>query len=84
MHNTKVNIFHYIILALVLLAGLLLLFMYQGKPETQFYIGVGLALSYFSWGMIHHYLDGDLHKKHVVEYSLISLLGLVLLRMVLL
>lgn len=83
MHNLKIHIFHYLILALVLAAGVLFLFMYQGKPQIQFYIGIGLAISYLSWGVIHHYLAEDLHKKHVVEYGLFALLGLFLLRIVL-
>lgn len=79
----KTNIFHYIILGLILLAGTALLFIYQAQQNTQFYIGLGITISYFLWGIIHHYLIGDLHRKHVVEYGLIAVLGIVLLRIIL-
>jgi hypothetical protein len=84
MNNQKVNIFHYFILVIVLFAGLILLFTYKSQPNLQFYIGVGIAISYFSWGIVHHYLLEDLHRKHVVEYGLIAILGIVLLKMILL
>ena len=83
MNNQKVYIFHYLILALVLLAGLIFLFMYQSQPEIQLIIGAGLALSYFSWGILHHYLLEDLHKKHVVEYGLLAIFGVILLKIIL-
>ena len=79
----KQHFLHYLVLALELFAGLILLFMYQSQPKLQFYIGLGIAISYFSWGIIHHYLNKDLHKKHVVEYGLIAVLGVILLKIVL-
>lgn len=81
---SKIHALHYLILGLVLFAGLVLLFMYQSRPELQFYIGLGMGISYFSWGIIHHHLLDDLHKKHVVEYGLLAILGIILLKIVLL
>lgn len=83
MKNKKTHILHYLILGLVLLAGLILLFLYQNKPRLQFYIGFGLAVSYFSWGIIHHYLTEGLYKKHVVEYGMLAVLAVIMLKILL-
>lgn len=80
----KINILHYLVLLLVLVAGLSLLLMYNNHPELQFFVGVGIAISYFSWGITHHYLIGDLHRKHVVEYGILAILGIILLKVALL
>ena len=45
----------------------------------QFIIALLTALLYVGWGIVHHYLDRDLHYKSVVEYVLIALLGLVII-----
>jgi hypothetical protein len=82
--NNKSHALHYAILALELLAGLLLLFIYRSQPNIQFYIGIGIATSYFLWGIAHHYLHEDLHRKHVIEYGLIAILGVILLKIILL
>lgn len=79
-----IHILHYLILALILSSGLFLLFIYNGRPSLQYYLGVGMAMSYFSWGIVHHYMQGDLHVKHMVEYGLIALFGVILLNRVLL
>lgn len=83
MSNHRLHILHYLILLLVLLSGGLLLFMYAHRPYLQFYIGVGIAISYFAWGVIHHHLLEDLHRKHVVEYGMLAMLGIFLLKVVL-
>jgi hypothetical protein len=79
----NLHAFQYLILVLELFAGAILLLMYKSYPITQFYIGIGIAVSYFLWGIIHHHLHGDLHKKHMVEYGLIAVLGVLLLKIVL-
>ena len=78
----KTYLLHYLLLALILLSGLFLLLMCQGRAEIQLLLGIGMALSYFVWGIVHHFLMGDLHRKHVVEYALITILGIVLLAMI--
>jgi len=78
-----IHILHYLILALILSSGLFLLFIYNGRPSLQYYLGAGMAMSYFSWGIVHHYMQGDLHVKHMVEYGLIALFGVILLNRVL-
>jgi len=80
----QVSILHYLILAPILGSGVVLLMLYQGRPQLQYYLGVGMAISYFLWGMVHHYMLNDLHRKHMVEYGLIALFCIILLNRVLL
>lgn len=81
-----IHILHYLILALILGSGFFMLLFYQGRPQLQYYIGIGMAVSYFCWGVVHHYIMGDLRRKYtkyMVEYGLIALFSIFLLNKVL-
>lgn len=71
---------HYIILIIILSLAIVLFFAFAGNPQLQFYIALATSITYFLWGVIHHDLEGDLHPKIVVEYLLIALLAILLLR----
>lgn len=66
----------YLILVLGLLGGLGVFVFFSGQSVKQVAIVFSLAFFYFLWGVVHHYLKKDLHFKVVLEYFLISLLGL--------
>lgn len=78
-----IHILHYMVLAIILGAGLAA-FLYA-SPDTalQFIVGVVIAVSYVIWGLIHHALRKDLHQKVVVEYILIAAIAVVLLATIL-
>lgn len=40
---------------------------------------LAVAVSYVTWGIIHHHLHGDLHLSVIVEYIAVAVLGAVLL-----
>lgn len=67
----------YVVLVLGLLAGLGAFIWFSGQSIKQLAVVFMLAVFYFVWGVIHHYLKKDLYFKVVLEYLLISLLGLV-------
>ncbi|MBM3282932.1 hypothetical protein FJY90_01635 [Candidatus Gottesmanbacteria bacterium] len=71
---------HYLLLVLLLSFGVATIFNFAGNQEKQFLAAVITSLIYFLWGIIHHRLEGDLHPKVVVEYLLIALLAVLLLR----
>lgn len=71
---------HYIFLALLLAAGIGSFFHFQGYPDIQFKISILMSVVYFIWGITHHRVKGDLHPIIVVEYLLISVFALLLLR----
>lgn len=70
---------YYLILVLLLSLGVATIFNFAGNPNMQFLIIVITSILYFLWGVVHHWLEGDLHPKIVVEYLLISILAIFLL-----
>ncbi len=71
---------HYVFLFILLGFELVLFFIQSGNPQLQSMIIYSSAVLYFFWGILHHHFEGDLMPKVVVEYLLISLLAVLLLR----
>lgn len=78
--NHHFHILHYLILIFFLALGITSFFYYSGYQDNQFLIAVAASSFYFIWGIVHHLLEGDLHPKVMVEYLVISLLAILLLR----
>lgn len=74
------HLIHYLVLILILGLGVLLFLFFSIDKGTQFLVGIIISLLYFVWGVSHHYLEGDLHPAIVVEYLLIALLAIFLVR----
>lgn len=77
--HTHFHLFHYLILAVILLLGFSAFFFFSGNKSVQFLAIVAASIFYFLWGVFHHYLEGDLHVKIVVEYLVIALLAVFLM-----
>lgn len=71
---------HYVLLFVLLGFELVIFFINNGNPFLQSMIIYSASIGYFLWGIVHHRLEGDLMPKIVVEYLLISLLAVLLLR----
>ena len=78
--NNYFHLLHYLILTVILFLAVILFFIFSGNRQYQFYTAIITSIIYLIWGIVHHYLEGDLHPKIVVEYLLIALLALILLR----
>ncbi len=74
----RTHFWHYFFLLLIIGSGSLAFIMSPDKT-VKFRIAALLALAYIFWGIIHHLLERNLKLKIVIEYSLIGLLGLILL-----
>lgn len=70
----------YIILSVAVTTAVWLFYFFVGQPDVQYLTAKFLALFYILWGIIHHYHKGDFHAKVVVEYLLIALLFLIIIR----
>lgn len=70
---------HYFLLFGILLAGFagLIVFSYDKKFQTA--IALGLALSYISWGIVHHIVHKDFHLEVLFEYIAIAALGFIII-----
>lgn len=55
----------------------------RGNTGLQLMIGVVTSIAYVAWGIIHHAMQGDLHRKVVIEYVFIGGIAIILLFIVL-
>lgn len=69
----------YSILSVILLAGIMMFVYFRSYPVLQFLVGTSTALSYALWGIIHHWTEGELNLKIVVEYLTVAAFAIVVL-----
>lgn len=67
----------YVILGVVLLMGVGAFRVFSAQTTGGVLVALLLAAFYFFWGIVHHFLKKDLHLQVMLEYLLISLLGLI-------
>lgn len=77
--KSYIHLWHYLILTLILATGVVAFFVVGAQPERKFLIGVLIITGYMLWGIFHHLTLGDLNRKRVVEYSVLSLCALSIL-----
>lgn len=53
---------------------------FQGYPNKQLNLTIITAVIYFFWGILTHYAENDLHPKIMVEYLLIAILAVIIIR----
>ncbi|MBI5613866.1 hypothetical protein HY947_02990 [Candidatus Gottesmanbacteria bacterium] len=83
MMSTGRYILHYFVLIVMLTLSAWMFFLSQGNHGFQLVIGVTTACLYATWGVAHHSIIGDLHRKVVVEYILIGAIAIALFVIVL-
>lgn len=74
----KKHIGYYIGLFAILVLSLLLVVNVSYDQRLQMLVIVTASLFYALWGIIHHLVHHDLTSKIVIEYILISSLGITL------
>lgn len=79
----KAHTLHFIVLLFILSAGVGMFFVARGNTALQLVIGVVTSIAYIAWGIIHHVMQGDLHRKVVIEYVFIGGIAITLLFIVL-
>lgn len=79
----KAQILHFIVLLLILTGGAALFFWSQGNTGLQLMIGIVTSIAYVAWGIIHHTILGDLHRKVVIEYVFIGSIAILMVFIVL-
>lgn len=68
---------HYFILLSIMVVGLWGLVWFSTDRGFQLILVWAMAAAYLSWGIVHHWIHGDIHPKVVMEYLLIAVLGVV-------
>jgi len=77
--DIKEHFGHYLVLLFILVFGFAAFFYFSRFPQAQILSAFLTTSFYVIWGMIHHYLEGDLHIRVVAEYLAIALLGFLIL-----
>lgn len=80
LKDIHLHLTHYFFLLSILVLGIVSFFLFGAYPTKQFGVVIISAILYIIWGIAHHHLEGNLHIKIVVEYTLIALLSVMLLR----
>lgn len=70
---------HGVVLLLILFGGAMTFWYAVGNTRLQLMAGMVTTIAYVAWGIIHHAMQGDLHRNVVVEYVLIGSIAIVLL-----
>lgn len=78
----KTHAFHVAILLIILIGGAVTFFTLDGNGSAQLAVGIVTSIGYIAWGVLHHYLSGDLHPKVVIEYMLLGAVAIALLALV--
>ena len=65
---------YYLILLVILNFGALMFYLLRFNPFYQMWAIFLTSLAYISWGLIHHFIEEDLHPKVILEYVLIATL----------
>ncbi len=73
------RVVHGIVLVLILAGGAATFWYAAGNTSMQLAAGFATTIAYVAWGIIHHALQGDLHRNIVIEYLLIGCIAVVLL-----
>ncbi len=77
--DIKEHFRHYLALLFILSFGGLAFLYFQRFPQAQIVSAFLTASFYIIWGVIHHYLEGNLHIRVVMEYLSVAILGFLVL-----
>ena len=79
LSNIKEHWPHYVALILILTFGSISFWFFRHTPQAQIFSAFLTACFYIAWGIVHHYLEGDLHLRVIIEYVAVALLGFLVL-----
>ena len=83
MRHAIDRIVNFTVLGIILGTGMFAYFALRGNQFAQLLTGIIIAVAYAVWGLIHHAIIGDIHRKIVVEYVLISAIAVTVLLVIL-
>lgn len=75
-HQRVVSI---VVLLCILIGGSLTFWYAKGNTGLQLTVGVMTTVAYVLWGLTHHALAGNIHRKIVLEYVLVGVIAIVVL-----
>ena len=79
VEDIKEHKFHYLVLLFILVFGIVSFCYLRRFPQAQT-VSIFLTASFYVlWGVLHHYLEGDLHLRVILEYLAVAILGFLVL-----
>lgn len=78
MKNIARHLPHYTSLFGILLLGALGFVFFSYDRVFQMGVALAVAVSYVVWGIITHSIHGDIRFSVVLEYTVVAILGLIL------
>jgi len=79
LQDIKEHLGHYLVLLFILSFGGVAFFYFKRFPQAQMVSLFLTASFYVLWGIVHHFLEGDLHLRIILEYASVALLGFLIL-----
>jgi len=73
------HIQHYLPLFAIFVVGICGILFFPYDASFQFAVTIAIACGYVSWGIVHHYIHGDLEAYIVAEYATVALVGVVII-----
>ena len=71
----RTNLLHYSVLVVMMNVAVGAFLFFNFNQTYQLMILLATGISYILWGIIHHFLQDDLHLKVAAEYLLVALLA---------
>jgi hypothetical protein len=79
LEGIKKHFHHYFSLIAIMGVGVTGFYLYRYDQFFQIGVITSLALSYISWGIIHHTIHKDISLSVILEYVAVSILGSIMI-----
>ena len=79
MQDIAKHKFAYSLLASIAIVYLGLVFLLRNIPQVLLMATITFGVLYFLWGIIHHLYEKNLNMRLVLEYVLVTALGIVVM-----
>lgn len=79
MHKLGRHIQHYLPLFAIFIVGICGVLFFPYDASFQLAVTIAIASGYVSWGIVHHYIHGDLEAYVIAEYTTVAVVGVVII-----
>lgn len=84
LQDIKQHKLAYSLLALLATAFLACVYLFRNTPTLLLLLTASFGILYFIWGAMHHLSERNLNLKIMLEYGLVTALGLIIMSTLLL
>lgn len=84
LQDVKKHKVAYSLLAILATVFLGLIYAFRSTPYILMLVTFSFGLLYFVWGVVHHLIEHNLNGRIMLEYGLVTALGLIIMSTLLL